>query len=543
MGQAGHEVYAEYGGTVIAWGGTPDPQSLKEAAGLKWFGSVGMVTEFGQYYERFPQTWEEAVCRDVDGKPVKVPWLTDLKHKGVPFWWCCTNQPQFRQFLRERVVEIIKAGATGLHVDDHMGTSGGLWLGICLCDRCVEGFRAYLKTLPKEELDRAGIADATTYDYRAVLKAWLAEDPTHRRQVTQHPLWYGLWAAYQCRADAAFMAELRQLAAETAGHTVPVAANAGLLWPRHLLDYKSLDLFVAETEHSAPSMKVPDGPLVAYRLAEAAGHPYVATASGWDWAFIKEHNLPGLACTWVALAYAGGQLFMPPTHEWCYTPEKGTHWWDGPADKFAPLYRFVRAHAELFDDYETHADLGVVVPYRSLCSAPDRWIALCGRLAAANLSYRIALAGDEVVDHPLTAADLNSCRVLLAPDTADLDPRDAKALEVRKRRGSVCATVEEAIAAVRPAVATPGNVRVLPRKKPGSAVVHLLNRDYDAAIDDVRPQTGVRVALDLKALGVPHARQCRLVAPSADPVVLKVTQGSVTVPSLGLWALLVFTNR
>jgi hypothetical protein len=148
MGQAGRKVYTEYGGTVIAWGGTPDPESLKEADGLKWFGSVGMVTEFGQYYERFPQTWEEALCRDIDGKPVKVPWLTDLSHKGTPFWWCCTNHPQFRQFLRERVVQIIKGGATGLHVDDHMGTSGNLWLGACLCDRCVAGFRAYLKTLP-----------------------------------------------------------------------------------------------------------------------------------------------------------------------------------------------------------------------------------------------------------------------------------------------------------------------------------------------------------------------------------------------------------
>jgi hypothetical protein len=404
-------------------------------------------------------------------------------------------------------------------------------------------FRAYLKTLPNEQLTRAGIADAASYDYRAVLKAWIAEDSTHKRQVTQHPLWWGLWTAYQCHAAADFMAELRHLAAETAGHTIPVAANAGLLWPRHLFDYKSLDLFVAETEHSAAAMKVPDSPLVAYRLAEAVGRPYVATASGWDWAFIKEHNLPGLVRTWIALSYAGGQLLMAPTHQWCYTPEKGTHWWDAPVEKLAPLYRFVRAHADLFDDYETHADLGVVVPYRALSKSPDRWIALCGRLAAANLSYRVVLAGDEIVDHPLKAADLNACRILLAPEIADLDPRDVKALEARRRRGGVCATVEEAMAAAPPAVTTPGAVRALPRTKPGSAVVHLLNRDYDPAIDDVRPQEGVSVAVDLKALGVPNATECRLVAPGGEPLVLKVKQGSVTVPALGLWALLVFADR
>ena len=72
-----------------------------------------MVTEFGRYHERFPQTYEQGLCRDVDGQPVKVPWLTDHQHQGVPFWWCCTQQPQFRQYLRDRVIETVRAGADG----------------------------------------------------------------------------------------------------------------------------------------------------------------------------------------------------------------------------------------------------------------------------------------------------------------------------------------------------------------------------------------------------------------------------------------------
>ena len=112
---AGKEVYQDYGATVLAWGGTPKPAELAEASGLKYFGSVGMVTEFNRYHERFPDTYEQGLCRDLKGQPYKVPWLTDQQHKGVPYWWCCTRQPLFRQYISERVVETVKA-VTGLNV-------------------------------------------------------------------------------------------------------------------------------------------------------------------------------------------------------------------------------------------------------------------------------------------------------------------------------------------------------------------------------------------------------------------------------------------
>ena len=115
---------------------------------------------------------------------------------------------------------------------------------------------------------------------------------------------------YQGRAAAAFMRELRELVAATAGRPLPIGANAGLLWPRHLGDYQALDLFSAETDHHAVGRRFTDQPLVAYRLADAVRRPYAATASGGDWAFIQEHQTPGLVRGWVALAYAAGHAFM-----------------------------------------------------------------------------------------------------------------------------------------------------------------------------------------------------------------------------------------
>jgi hypothetical protein len=541
MYQSDAKTYAEYGATVLAWGGRPTPKSLEQAAGVKVFGSVGMVTEFRAYYERFPDGYEQGLCRDIDGQPVKVPWLTDHQHKGIPYWWCCTQQPLFRQYLRERVRDTIKAGAHGLHIDDHMGTAGGLWRGLCFCDRCVDGFRAYLKSLPPETLPALDGARPEQYDFRAAVKQWIAQDPAKSRKPTQHPLWTH-WTIYQCRAAAAFMEELHDLANQTAGRHVPMGANAGLLWPRHLSTYRTLDLFSAETEHHASTRRFSDAPVFAYRMADAVSRPYAATASGHDWAFIKEQDLPGLVRGWIALGYAAGHSLMAPHRQWCYTPEKGTHWYQGPADKFAPLYLFVRQHAALFDGYENVADIAVVLPHRAFLNNPNRWFEISQELAAANVSYRLLLGGDEIVDRALTPEDFQGVSALLIPDRAELLLEDQRVLEQEALGKRVFSTVKEALEKMQPVVRVhaPGPVRVFPRAKPGGGVViHALNYDYDSARDDVRPMGGLRLTLDMKALGVPSGATARLVTPGKPEAALELKGGHAELPELALWALLV----
>ncbi len=533
MYEAGREIYEAYGATVLAWGGRPSAKSLDQARGMKFFGSVGMVTEFSGYYERFPQTYEQGLCRDLEGRPFKVPWLTDLQHKGVPYWWCCTRQPLFRQFISERVIETVKAGADGVHIDDHHGTAGAIWSGGCFCDRCVEEFRDYLKALPAEQLARQGLRDPAAVNYRTLLREWLAQQPG--RKVQAHPLW-PQWRTYQLRGAARFMAELRALAAQTAGHPVPMGANACLLWGPHLNDFHSLDLFSAEIDHHASDQRLSDAPLVAYRLADAVGRPLASTAGGGDWASIKEHNLPGLVQGWVALGYAAGHCLMVPNRQWCYTPQKGTHYYEGPKEKFAPLYQFVRQHRGLFDDYLNHADLTVLFSLRTFDHDAPRIIGMCGRLAAANLSYCLALSGDEVVDCPLKVEDLRRSPRLLVIEPQDLSAADLELL-AGQTNAQRCASLEQALASVTPAVRVqgPAALRVLPRVKPGSAAVHLVNWGYEAASDGVQPLKNVRLELQLEALGVAGATEATLFSPGAPPVSLPIQDRVVTVPELGLW--------
>ena len=197
----------------------------------------------------------------------------------------------------------------------------------------------------------------------------------------------------------------------------------------------------------------------------------------------------------------------------------------------------MRQHRGLFDDYRNYADLTVVFSSRTFDRNPPRIIAACGELAAANVSYCVALSGDEVVDHPLQADDLRLSPRLVVIEPQDLSEADRELLgaETNVQR---CASIRQAIARIAPAVRVkaPTAVRVLPRVKPGSAVVHLANWAYDAGHDSVPPLNHVRLDLDLEALGVAGATEAALFSPGAQPLKLPVTNGSVTVPALGLWS-------
>ena len=541
MYEAKPDVYAAYGATVLAWGGAPTAERRRAALGVAWHGSVGMVTEFAAYHRRFPQTWEDGLCRDVRGQPLKVPWLTDQRHEGVPYWWCCTRQPQFRQFLEERVVQIVRAGADGVHVDDHLGSSGALFLGACFCGRCIAGFRDHLAALPAADRGRLAVSDPAAFDCGSVLRQWLAGAPPAgpARRVQEHPLWRQ-WSVYQLRAAAAYMQELRALVARTADRPLPLSANAGLLWANHLADYRAVDYWSAETEHEAASSRVSERPLFAYRLAEAMGRPYAATATGQDWAFVKETPRSGLVRCWIAGAYAAGQLLMGPHHQWCYTEEKGTHWYDGPTGAYAPLYRFVRANAPLFDAHETWADLAVVMPHRAWAAGRERWLAIGEQLAAANVSWRLVVGGDEVVDKDVTRAELASSRVVLSPASVELLPADRAVLEALPAAAVVVDSVERALAAVRPVVRVDGAapVRVLPRVGPEDVVLHVLNRAYETEPDAVRPLRGVALQIDRLALGIAQAAsRARVFVPGAQPVEVAFgADGRLALDLDGPWA-------
>jgi hypothetical protein len=219
----------------------------------------------------------------------------------------------------------------------------------------------------------------------------------------------------------------------------------------------------------------------AYRQAESVGRMMAATASGQDWARIKDRGAVNLAKVWVCLAYACGQLFMvpDPEHQWCNTPDRGTFWYQAPAGEFAPLYRFVRMNRGLFDGFETAG------PLKPPSFRTNRFIRAEERDAIRN-----ALSAGDV--RPLSSGD--------------------------------------------------GKVWFFPRRKGGTLVVHLLNRDYRADQDLVVPAKNLEVRIPSELAPADFSGATLYGYDLKRPVKLKarLENGSVvvTVPKLGIWGLM-----
>jgi hypothetical protein len=219
----------------------------------------------------------------------------------------------------------------------------------------MSGFRAYLKEhATKEQLQQAGIEQIDDFDYRTLVRKYATTRQQYKKVQRQIPL-MDLFLDFQAEAAAEHTRQLGQLAAEVAGHPVLLSANAGLPSKAHTYVVKYLTHVVCEVgQNASAGTRQIDHAIEAYKLAATLGKPLAATASGQDWAFVKQNDCEELVRFWIALAYAHGQRFMVPhpQRQWCFSDELGTHWYAAPIEAYAPLYRFIRENAGWFDGFE-----------------------------------------------------------------------------------------------------------------------------------------------------------------------------------------------
>ena len=357
------DMYEPYGCTVMGWAGSANQRriELAHSKGVRLFSvSVGFLTEFSGMID-FNDEFLDAACRNFAGEPFVVPWLWDHKHKGQPAWWWCTNSPLYRRYLESRLRQRMPTGPDGLHIDDYRGTSGAFtWLSACFCRHCLAGFRQYLGDhVDQAELERLGITDLKDFDYRQFLIDRGVTPEDYQRRRDSLPLADEFYD-FQVRSNTAYVAEYRKRAEQIRGKPLTLSVNSGLNDAQALAIAPQLTYFCCEVPHDAASLAAPTHPIYVYKLGEGLERPITSTASGQDWAYVYEHNKPCLVRMWIALSYALGQNLMAPHRQWCYTQEKGTHWYSGPTDEYAYMYRFVREHASLLDGYEAVAPVAVV---------------------------------------------------------------------------------------------------------------------------------------------------------------------------------------
>jgi len=546
------KLYEVYGCTVLGWAGAADPQriALAHRKGLRLYAAhIGFRTEFRRVID-FRPDFMQGVCRDLDGKPITVPWLWDHKYKGQPAWHWCTNSPFYRSYLETRLKEVAAARPDGLQIDDYTGTAGPAFWGLgCFCRYCMEGFRKYLvKSLPPSRFKELGIKDPSSFDYAEFLRARGWTQQSFRKNRRHLPL-YKEFLDFQLKEATAFVARYHRKLCRLAGSELTLSVNSSMSRPEALAIAPYLSYFCCEVSHQARSRKPPTHPIAVYKLGDGLNKPVASTAGGTDWDFVKEHNLPGLVRTWICLSYAFGHTFMAPHRQWCYSPKKGTHWYTGPTEEYAFLYRFVRRNASLFDNYEAVAHVAVLYDNAARRRGKGDIEGICIELAKENVPFTVVVSGDKWLPMRLRAEQLSDYKyILIPPDIPDSklpailrgSPLKEKILRWPAARPRVL-EYARSLLVIRGTDQVMAVARRIPRDDSAPCVIHLLNRSYNSTGDSMNARPAFNLQIDRRLFGRLFTK-AELTSPRMKKRRLRVRnvgdKTEVKIPSLRHWAII-----
>ncbi|MDZ7346501.1 MAG: hypothetical protein ONA69_06870 [candidate division KSB1 bacterium] len=288
------------------------------------------------------ETYQEGRMVTRTGEPICPPWMTwEPKPYGG-----CANAPEYFQNLLERAKRLIEAGADSIQFDDPSMNQGALgWGGGgCFCVHCVEGFKDYLKSnVSKSKLHSFGIEDVNGFSYRDFLN-----------QGGNNPELESFWKSFQKESVRRFWVRLRNQLFEKYGrHILTSSNNFDISWetPYDLFDFGMCEL-----------PKRSFAPEIIYDRLQAAfseGRKQIITIHSDD---VKMNQI----C--VATIYACGANPIVPWDVWI----EGHRRFFGKPEDFAPLFAFVRANADCFDDFKAVAAGGKGKPNPDIvCSDPE----------------------------------------------------------------------------------------------------------------------------------------------------------------------------
>ena len=180
MSEAGRQTYQDYGrAAVLAWGGKPTAESLRDRArGLKFFGSVGMGSRRirPRYYERFPQTYEQGCAAAWTASLTGFPGSATCSTRESLFGGAAPGNRSFAGACWERVVETVKAGADGVHIDEPTSARRGPFgAGVVSATVASRNSTTCVKALGLEQHAGFGVRAPGGFNYRTVLREWLAQ--------------------------------------------------------------------------------------------------------------------------------------------------------------------------------------------------------------------------------------------------------------------------------------------------------------------------------------------------------------------------------
>jgi hypothetical protein len=317
--------------------------------------TFGGALAAGSYVGDQPhETWN---VRDREGTPVYATWMRAWKR---PNPWGCANHPEFRAGHVRAAIAAVAAGADILQRDEPGQNQNALRWGGCFCEHCLAGFNRWLeKNADPEVLQRLGVTDLATFDYREYLRA--REAPVG----DEFGRWKGdelkaYFERFQIESTVAFNRWWREELDRHFGRRIPVSCNNGVhSWTDVELEF---DYCIGEL---ATSRAKPELLHAALRKAASLGRTQSVTMplrregeqESPEWV---RHTRQTIATVYAT----GGHIEMP----WdTYLPTPDAQRYFGKPENYADLTAFVRGMASFLDGHEEAFAAGGDI-------VDDRWL-------------------------------------------------------------------------------------------------------------------------------------------------------------------------
>jgi hypothetical protein len=577
-GSFNRKAVTEYGVSVWGWGPSAMyardyrdvPERIQEGRDLGMRLIMGMVCET---IRPSPKTagFEEfrdnpglmnSMCRDIAGDPMVPSWWNIDYGDGHRTWWNCANNPDFREWFKDKAGRVIGSGADGLFIDGILSNRQIVEMGGCYCDHCVSLFNKYLMDhYSATELKGLGIRDISGFNYRDMVRQVAADRGSYMKALRAGEIpMLDIYRDFQMEYDKKFILDVIRAARKAGQDDVPAAGNACMFWPDWLICGDFLDFFVIELDFwSEPGHM----PVLQYKIASALDRPMATWPIGPSVEQIKKNGYYGMLKQWIALTYAHGANFMIPYHLWASTHESGDMAViDAPFKEYAPMYDFIRENAALFDGYDDLAQLAVVYSNgarRSMSTALSR---TCWELLNANVPFSLALAEDRYVPAYATAdlSFLEKYELVIVPEysleRARLSESSRNMVErlMSEQKAMLWKGADNLATLIDPLVSVEKgkHLWIIPRENPDNPdvpyVIHVVNNHYDREKDTLFPQRDARIRLSSQMIGGLNLSGVRAYVPGNDPEVLEIefnTEGDllVNLPESDLWWLLAVETK
>jgi len=439
--------------------------ALNEPRGVGKRGWLGL-REFSQ--NRYPKLWppferyfpgglvnsdgepvtdllEEGCSRDIYGVACNAHWVEcpDREH------FCYTmdrNNPVWREYLKAIIRIQIDAGVDGVQLDEAELPLTTLQYGGCFCKDCMKGFRAYLQSLPPEDL-AAELAGTDLADFH--YGTWLLERGYDFKANREDTTLFWHYLAFQRRQITRYFAELANYAREYAaskGRTVVVSGNFFNLLDQYYALEPKVDLIITEMRNT--------------RYRQPTWYRYVAGFAGPKPVIVVENPYGGIVPELVAKMKGGkgydlfrmslyeaaalGANMSVPYGAWLGSIEQDSFW--APHNLCVEIQSFLAGNEHLYSR-TTHHEFGIVYSIESNFQRGARRDQFAN--TRVNLSGNVAIPFWEVCDalsnvaHPydvvffpdgelrsdtLTVDDLRRYRTLILPDCHVLTAAQARLL-------------------------------------------------------------------------------------------------------------------